>query len=229
MAEIRRRLTYANVVATLALFVALGGGAYATTQFPKNSVGTRQLKKNAVTKVKLRKNSVTGAKVRNRSLTRADFKRGQIPAGPRGPKGKQGPEGTEGAKGEQGPIGPSDLYSATGEEITTLFADEVEVTLVSMTLPAGKYQVIASQNARLPGGEAALFCYIYAGDEMKATFYSVLASETLGTMTGIAALSLTESTAVTEKCSPFENDAYILEPKLVALQVGAVHESDGAP
>lgn len=32
------RLTYANVVATLALFVALGGGAYAVTNVGKNSV-----------------------------------------------------------------------------------------------------------------------------------------------------------------------------------------------
>jgi hypothetical protein len=30
-----RRLTYANVMATLALFVALGGGAYAATQLKK--------------------------------------------------------------------------------------------------------------------------------------------------------------------------------------------------
>jgi hypothetical protein len=43
-----RRLTYANVVAKLALFVALGGSAYAATQLKKNSVGTRQLKNGAV-------------------------------------------------------------------------------------------------------------------------------------------------------------------------------------
>jgi len=41
--EIRKRLTYGNVVATLALFVALGGASYATVALPSNSVGTRQL------------------------------------------------------------------------------------------------------------------------------------------------------------------------------------------
>jgi hypothetical protein len=40
MRRIRSKVTYANVVATLALFVALGGSAYAATQLPKNSVGT---------------------------------------------------------------------------------------------------------------------------------------------------------------------------------------------
>jgi hypothetical protein len=49
----RPRLTYANVVATLALFVALGGGAYATFSLPANSVGTKQLKDRAVTPNKL--------------------------------------------------------------------------------------------------------------------------------------------------------------------------------
>ncbi len=37
------RLTYANVVSTIALFVALGGGAYAVTTLPAGSVGQRQL------------------------------------------------------------------------------------------------------------------------------------------------------------------------------------------
>jgi hypothetical protein len=37
------RVTYANVVSTIALFVALGGGAYAVTTLPAGSVGQRQL------------------------------------------------------------------------------------------------------------------------------------------------------------------------------------------
>jgi hypothetical protein len=43
------RLTYANVIATLALFIALGGASYAVTELPAHSVGTRQLKQGAVT------------------------------------------------------------------------------------------------------------------------------------------------------------------------------------
>jgi hypothetical protein len=59
----RPRLTYANVIATLALFLALGGGAYAATQLPKNSVGTKQLKKGAVTGKKVAANTLTGANI----------------------------------------------------------------------------------------------------------------------------------------------------------------------
>jgi hypothetical protein len=54
-------------MSTIAVFVALGGGAYAVS-VPRNSVGTTQLKANAV----------TAAKVKNRSLLASDFKRGQL-------------------------------------------------------------------------------------------------------------------------------------------------------
>ncbi len=53
MKGISSRLTYANVVATLALFIALGGASYAAIKLPKNSVGTKQLKQGAVTKAKI--------------------------------------------------------------------------------------------------------------------------------------------------------------------------------
>ena len=65
----RPKLTYANVVATLALFIAIGGaGAFAASQLGKNSVGSKQLKKNSVTTAKIKKGAVTGAKVKISSL-----------------------------------------------------------------------------------------------------------------------------------------------------------------
>ena len=50
-----------NIVAYLALFVALGGSAYAAASLPKDSVGTKQLKNRAVTNPKLAKGAVRGA------------------------------------------------------------------------------------------------------------------------------------------------------------------------
>jgi hypothetical protein len=43
------RLSYANVMATIALFVGLGGASYAAFVLPPHSVGSRQLKRRAVT------------------------------------------------------------------------------------------------------------------------------------------------------------------------------------
>lgn len=47
------KLSYSNVVSSLALFVALGGVSYAAIKIPAHSVGARQLKSQAVTQGKL--------------------------------------------------------------------------------------------------------------------------------------------------------------------------------
>ena len=42
------RLSYANVVATVALFIALGGSSYAALKLPRNSVGSAQIRNGSV-------------------------------------------------------------------------------------------------------------------------------------------------------------------------------------
>lgn len=70
MKQIRNRLTYANVMSSIAVFLVLGGGAaFAAGQLGKNTVGSKQLKKNAVTTAKIKKNAVTGAKIKNGTVT----------------------------------------------------------------------------------------------------------------------------------------------------------------
>ncbi len=85
-------LTYANVVSTLCLFIVLGGGAFAATQLPRNSVGASQVKRGAV----------GSSEVRNRSLLARDFKRGQLPRGRRGATGAAGLPGRPGPPGAPG-------------------------------------------------------------------------------------------------------------------------------
>jgi hypothetical protein len=66
----RPKLTYANVIATIALFVALGGAAVAAG-LPKNSVGPKQLKRGAVTAPDIRKGAVTAGKIAPRQSSPA--------------------------------------------------------------------------------------------------------------------------------------------------------------
>ncbi|MFL5823107.1 MAG: hypothetical protein ACJ764_06670 [Solirubrobacteraceae bacterium] len=61
-------------MATVAVFVAVGGGAYAAFRLPPKSVGTRQLKDAAVTNQKLATGAVTASKVATASLTGAQVK-----------------------------------------------------------------------------------------------------------------------------------------------------------
>jgi hypothetical protein len=61
------KLSYSNVIATMALFIALGGAAVAAG-LPKNSVGANQLKRGAVTAAKLKKAAVTSGKLAPKSV-----------------------------------------------------------------------------------------------------------------------------------------------------------------
>ena len=69
----KRRINYANVTASIALFVALGGTGYAAIKIPAKSVGTLQLKNKAVTRAKIADRAVNGAKVKDGSLSGADI------------------------------------------------------------------------------------------------------------------------------------------------------------
>jgi hypothetical protein len=88
LARYRCHFTYANVMSTVAVFLALGGSSYAALNLPKASVGAKQLKKN----------SVSSPKVKPGSLLLSDFRRSQR-ARLRGPRGAPGPRGLPGPAG----------------------------------------------------------------------------------------------------------------------------------
>jgi len=67
--QIRKRLTYANVMSSIAVFLVLGGATAIAAGLAKNSVGSKQLKKNAVTTKKIKNSAVTAAKIKNGAVT----------------------------------------------------------------------------------------------------------------------------------------------------------------
>jgi hypothetical protein len=92
--KIRRRFTYANVVATLALVFAMSGGAYAASHYIITS--PKQIKPSVLSSLK-GKSGAAG------------------PAGPAGAAGPQGPAGSAGAKGETGTTGEKGAPGSPGE------------------------------------------------------------------------------------------------------------------
>ena len=107
------RPSHTTVVAYLALFVALGGSAYAATR-----IGSRQIVNNSIRSQDIRNGQVTNRDVRNGSLLAADFGPGQLPAGPQGATGSRGGPGPPGARGTFGTVTVRSTQYTSGEPAT---------------------------------------------------------------------------------------------------------------
>lgn len=150
------QISYANVMSTLGVFLALGGGvSYATGLLPPNSVGTKQLKNGAV----------NAAKVQQRSLLAKDFKVGQLPAGQQGPTGLTGPPGVAGpagAKGDQGPAGLAPAYTSFVPQGTLTGTGPQQILIVHLpasapgTFTPGPYFVYANAQFERSDSNSAL-------------------------------------------------------------------------
>ena len=105
MSKLRSRLTYANVMATVAVFIALGGSSYAAISLSNNSVKSKHIAKGAVKRSDLGKNAVNSSKVADGSLRATDFAPGQLSSGPKGDKGDKGDAGAQGLPGADGTDG----------------------------------------------------------------------------------------------------------------------------
>lgn len=87
MQMLLRKLTYANVVATLALFLALGGGAvWAANQIGKNAIKSKNIATNAVKTRNIAKNAVKSSKiaangVKNKDIAKNAVTRSKLKAG----------------------------------------------------------------------------------------------------------------------------------------------------
>jgi len=117
MSRFRSRLTFANVVSVLALFVALGGSATAAVLITGKNV-----KDGTLTGKDIKNNSVGSVDVKDGDLLTKDFKPGQLVAGapgatgPQGPQGPQGPKGDKGDKGDPGTPGTDGTNGTNGTD-----------------------------------------------------------------------------------------------------------------
>lgn len=78
LSRLKRHLTYANVMATTAAFLALGGGAYAVTTAPRNSVRSSSIKNRNVKNPDIATGAVTASKLRSGSVTTSKIANGAV-------------------------------------------------------------------------------------------------------------------------------------------------------
>jgi hypothetical protein len=184
----RERLTYGNVVSSLALFIALSGTAYAVT-LPRNSVGSAQIRQGAVNASEVRSRAIRSSEVKDRSLGVRDLSpsarnalRGQTGAtGGPGPAGPPGPTGvTYRAEVSSGGIegrGNALRASTRGmNEYLVAFDRSVDECISTATLagvdvtpPAGRITVARER------GEVLVRTFDAAGNPMKLGFHLIVA------------------------------------------------------
>jgi hypothetical protein len=192
-ARVRGHLTYANVVASLALFLALGGGAYAAATLPRNSVGPAQLRTNSVGASEIRSRAVRSSEIANGSIrlvdlsskARADLRGNQGPAGVPGPAGPAGPSGV-GDRAAVDSGGGRALGNALGvthpggsNEYTVQFSRDVSSCVYAATLSAVQNGPVLEQppaggriSAQSAGGANVLVrTYDGAGSPTPAPFH----------------------------------------------------------
>jgi hypothetical protein len=75
---LRFRPRYADVAATLALFLATSGTAYAVTALPAHSVGAKQLKTGAVITSKVKSHAISASKLKTGSVTGSALRTGAV-------------------------------------------------------------------------------------------------------------------------------------------------------
>jgi len=217
------------VVALIALTVALGGTSYAAIKLPKNSVGAKQIKNNAV----------SGAKVKDGSLFANDFAAGQLP---RGAKGDTGLTGATGATGVQGPPGVAQvIVRRHPEQVGIAQAVGSKVSLVSTTLPAGKWWVSGSTNGLYDGAGSTFNCYLLVNGTTATESFQAMGLGTQagagmtrgGVFTPQAALTLAAPTPVVLQCShnevapPSGFGPFFLGSQLMAIRADSLDVSDG--
>jgi hypothetical protein len=195
----------ALVVASVALIVALGGTSYAALKLPKNSVGAKQIKSNAV----------TSAKIKNGTLKTTDFKANDAPEGPQGP---------------QGPAGPSGASQGYAGKASDILVDVYDKVIVTKNLPAGKYILSATVDAKgfgnpttgYMGGIGIIDCtipgYHTASYYLKADDTYVSEQKSLSLHSGIDH----PGGPVQLICSRTWNSVYVDEAALTAVKVDSL-------
>lgn len=186
----------ATIIAALALFVALGGGAAA---YASGLISGKQIKNHSIPAKKLTKAAI-------KSL--------------HGKQGPAGPAGATGATGPQGPAGPSSAtstYKTGGVTFGT-----VKTAIVSLTLPAGSYVVIGNTMIvdTTSQGTACDLADSHAGNIAQSST-TTGPSGAYHSLSIVAPLTTTGSTVDLE-CVGSDASASAFDTHLVAIQVGSV-------
>lgn len=157
----RSKLSYGNVMSTVAVFIALSGTSYAAI-----TITGKDIRNNSLTGRDIRNSSLTGGDIRDRSLRAKDFAAGQLPAGRQGAPGPAGPQGASGATGPQGPAGEAAPRSGTMIVSHTEFESQSPTNHASRSSGCSRATSSMLAPVQLPAGTRITKVDVYVRDVM---------------------------------------------------------------
>lgn len=162
MARIRKHLTYANVMSSIAVFLVLGGGAaYAAKKISGNqlkgaSVTTAKIKRGAITATKIRKGAVRANKISKGAVTNAKLANGAVTLEKLVP-------------GFVAPIAEKLSRAANVSAGGTILAGSIGIAQANVTRPAAGFYCFSGLNPA-PAGGVATVDYSASGENILIQF-----------------------------------------------------------
>lgn len=218
---------YANITATLALFLALGGTATAAIELGRDSVGSREIAKDAVRpseiaidavrSQEIRAEAVRGSEIEDESIRLEDLADGTR----RSLEGAQGPVGPQGPAGPEGPSGTSEARFTEDDEASVPDCSEIAPfecpNVQSILLTRGSWLVQAKFGIQGPRG-LGNHCGLVAGD--RTTVDEVTTLGNVGSLADV--LTIEAPTRVAVRCTEIGADLTLANLKLSAASVDEV-------
>lgn len=162
MKQIRKRLTYANVMSSIAVFLILGGA----TAVAAKKIGRNQLRGGAVTTTKIKKSAVTTSKIKPNAITTAKIAKGAVKNG----KIAAGSvDVTKLAAGFVSPAAEKLTHSANISFEGAVLAGSLGISQANVAHTATGFYCFSGLNPA-PAGGVATIDYSEAGEDVEIQF-----------------------------------------------------------
>jgi hypothetical protein len=226
------RLSSANVAATLALAVALGGTATAATTLARDSVGSAQIKTDAVRSPEIAKDAVRSPEIRADAVRSPEIAAGAVRSSEIRDGGIRLDDISPGAQAALGAprvrLAEDDFADVPG----CSSALTVCPNLVSLTVPSASWLVQAKFSMRNDGNPATLatVCGLVQSDTTVLDSVQAASLDVRGTPGSSQAAELTavasdvpQGTRIALRCTERPGEHVVLDGvRITALEVGSV-------
>jgi hypothetical protein len=232
--RIHKRLTYANVMSSIAVFLVLGGATavaakkIGSNEIKGNSITTGKIKKEAVTKAKVKQAAIDSSKLADQAVTTAKLANTAVESGKiaNGAVTSAKIAGGAVSSAQLAPGERSEVISSStssGFDFVDTYNPATWTTVMSLNLPEGNWVVTANIGIAIGTGPVHVGCRLNQGGKVLAQ--SGTEGDDLGIIPSIDGVDLAAVAAggqVTVTCGDSASGTEAINRSLIAQRAGSV-------